>query len=158
MRHQQYGAPPGSKLADLAPEEAAPERVDVVGRFVEDDQSARAHRGHAEPDEALDSAGQLLAKNVAPFPDVQSFDEDIGADGYILSPSALMRPASSIASRARKASTGMGAGQVGAKLASRGRGRHEVEPPQGVRPDVGVMRPIVADQRGFPAPFGPSRP
>ena len=72
---QEHGRALVGKRPHLLPEQPAPDRVDVVGRLVEDDDPAGDDGGHRERHEPLDAAGQLRAVGPAPLLERQRLDE-----------------------------------------------------------------------------------
>ena len=101
VRDEQHARTGIGQRPDLVPEQASPDRVDVVGGLVEHDQSAGEDRRHAERREACDAAGDLLRRGVRPRADVERVDEVLGARGD-LRPAPAADPADELDRRARR--------------------------------------------------------
>ena len=105
--HQQHRAALSSQGPDLVPEETAAQRIDVIGRLVEDDQVPRGDRRHAEAHQALDTAGETGAEGLAPLAESSASMSSLVRRRTWPISAPRIRPDSSIASRRRKESIGI---------------------------------------------------
>ena len=79
VRHEQHGRTLVGEIADGRPEQPPTDRVDVVRGLVEDDDTAGLDGRHREGGQPFDTAGELLALDVAPLADVERLDEALTA-------------------------------------------------------------------------------
>jgi hypothetical protein len=83
VRDEEDGGALVAEGSHLGPEEAPSDRVDIVGRLVEDDETARGHRGHGKRDEPLHATREAPAVLVQPLADVEPVDEPGAAGPHV---------------------------------------------------------------------------